>query len=255
MRHKLLAGVAFSSLILSSAAHAQDLPNFEYDLNIQKNLGQIGITSDFHNGVDGEGVGIAILDGYADPTHSDLIGKISTEFLYSGSYNVDFHGTHVSGIAGGARNGSGTVGVAPGSTLYNFPVFDDNGFVASDLGASILNRITTLNSSGANIRSVNMSYGPAASGDVFLSGELNLFANYKDDFVVVRAAGNSGVNVRRESYSGTASVDLSHLLIVGSVDANNVISSFSNKPGSACISSSRKCASSEKMRQIWIVAP
>jgi hypothetical protein len=253
MRAKLLAGAAFSSLILSGAAVALDV---EYDSNIQKNLAQIGVTADLHNTLDGAGVGVAILDGYANPLHPDLVGKIISEILYAGSFaSYDFHGTHVSGIAGASRDDNGIVGVAPGSTIYNFPVFDDNGWVASDLGASILNRITALNASGEQIVSVNMSYGPVSSGDVFLSGELNLFDNYKDDFVIVRAAGNSGVNARSESYSGTASTDLSHVLIVGSVDANNVISSFSNKPGSACISSSKRCASSEKMRNFWIVAP
>ena len=256
MRKAILGLTAASSVISAGGALAQGLPNYEYTSTYQPNLAQIGVTPSLHDSVSGSGVGIAILDGYADYTHPDLAGKITVEFLYNGTFtSFGGHGTHVSGIAAASRNDAGVVGVAPGAYLYNFPVFDDRGWVAGDLGASALNRITTLNGGGANIRAVNMSYGPVAAGDVFLNNELNLFDDYRNQFVIVRAAGNSGINARNESYSGVASVNLSHLLIVGSVDANNRISSFSNKPGNACIGPKSSCSASEKMRNFWIVAP
>jgi hypothetical protein len=106
----------------------------------------------------------------------------------------------------------------------------------------------------AGARVVNMSYGPATKGDVFNPGELNIFKNYRSSMVLVKAAGNDGVDVRNERFTGNASVDLSHILIVGSVDANNNISSFSNRPGSACIGA---CGANNEnaTKNFFLVAP
>jgi hypothetical protein len=129
-------------------------------------------------------------------------------------------------------------------------VFDDRGWAATDLGLAALNRAVSL---GAKVAS--MSYGPASSGDVFLSGELDLFDDYLSSMVLVRAAGNSGVNALNESYADDASSSLAHLLVVGSVNASNGISSFSNRPGEACIASSSVCSDDDKMKNFFIVAP
>lgn len=247
-------------------ASGNTLAQTQNEYTNQPNHEQIGLRSSIHeqvtsagNTLTGEGVGIAILDGLVDANHSDLAGRvvIPDPLPYSGSYNyANSHGTHVAGIIGASLNGSGVVGIAPGATLYSFPVFTDGGsWSAYDQGATVLRNIRTLNGSGANIRAVNMSYGPKTAGDVFLSGELNLFSQYKDDFVMVRAAGNSGANAKYEYYNGVASTDLSHLLVVGSVNGSNSISSFSNKPGEACIGSSSTCSDSEKIKEFWIVAP
>lgn len=230
---------------------------YEYSAQYQPNLQQIGVTPSLHDRVSGAGVGIAILDTLADYRHLDLTDHISVYTPYAGTYSTfPFHGTHVSGIAGASANGLGIVGVAPDAWLYNYAVFQDGSkWVANDLGKAALNHIVSLNQGGANIKTVNMSYGPSSRGDVFLNGELNLFDDYKNAFVIVRAAGNSGANAVNEYYTGVASSSLSHLLIVGSVDSNNQISSFSNKPGSACIAKTSRCANSEKMMQFFIVAP
>lgn len=242
-------------LALASSGGAE-AAGFEYSTTYQPNLGQIGVTEALHDRVNGSGFGIAVFDTLADYTHADLAGKTSSYLPYSGSYSTfPFHGTHVSGIAGAAENGLGIVGVAPGASLYNYAVFDDNGWVAYDSGKRALDGVKALNGAGARIVSVNMSYGPSAAGDIFLSGELDLFDDYKSDFVIVRAAGNDGTLAKYESYRGTASKDLSNLLIVGSVDANNKISSFSTRPGTACISIKTKCTASERVANFFIVAP
>ncbi|MBO6635732.1 S8 family serine peptidase [Parvibaculum sp.] len=243
-------------MVLACQAMPAFAADYEYSSSLQGNLAQIGVTEELHGTVNGEGFGIAVFDSLADYTHVDLQGKTSAYAPYAGSYRFfDFHGTHVSGIAGASDNDIGVVGVAPGSRLYNYAVFDDNGWVAHDLGRRALDAVRTQNLGGANIVSVNMSYGPSTKGDGFIDGELEIFDNYTDDFVIVRAAGNDGRKLRYEPYSGTASTELANLLIVGSVDSNNRLSRFSNRPGGACISVRARCPASERMYNFFVVAP
>ena len=247
-----------SVMILASAAPAL-AQNYEYSTSSQRNLTQIQVSRTLHTNLRNyiapysaaRNVGIAILDGLADANHADLRGRTGVHRVYGGSYTrLDNHGTHVAGIAGGSQNGTGIVGVAPTARLFSIPVFDDRGWVANDLGLAALDRAVSL---GAKV--VNMSYGPTSPGDVILPGELNLFDNYLSSMVLVRAAGNNGVNAVNEFYSGDASSSLAHLLIVGSVNASNGISSFSNRPGEACIASSSVCSEDDKMKNFFIVAP
>jgi hypothetical protein len=255
MKQGLFTAVSVYGLALALSGPAE-AAGYEYSTTHQPNLGQIGVTAALHDRVNGSGFGIAVFDTLADSTHVDLAGKTNSYLPYSGSYTtLPYHGTHVSGIAAAAENGLGIVGVAPGASLYNYAVFDDHGWVAFDYGKRALDSVRTLNGSGARIVSVNMSYGPSARGDIFITGELALFKQYKDDFVIVRSAGNDGSNAAYESYTGTASKDLSNLLIVGSVDTNNKISSFSTKPGTACISARKTCTASERVANFFIVAP
>lgn len=224
----------------------------------RSNLGLIGVTRTLHSDLasyiagksNALNVGVAILDGRPDPTHPDLKSSISIHIVYRGTYRrYDSHGTHVSGIAGADANGVGIVGVAPTAKIFAIPVFDDRRWVASDMGTLALSKAVEL---GA--KAVNMSYGPTAPGDVFMTGELNVLDDYSS-MVLVRAAGNSGVSMLNEYYFGDASASLANLLIVGSVDANLAISSFSNRPGEACIASTLTCDASDKAKNFFLVAP
>ena len=243
MRRLLLGATALGLLTLTAAAAAQ-----EY----KAPLTQIKVTPSLHSSVsNGSGVTVAILDGLADPNHVEFGGRLTGIGYDTGTYTrYDNHGTHVAGIVGAAANGSGMVGVAPGAPLVNAGVFDDDGWTAD---SSAANALTWAVSQGATI--VNMSYGPTARGDVFLGGELAVFKTFGSSLVMVRAAGNTGANAVSEAFVGNPQVDLDHLLIVGSVDANNRISSFSNKPGSACFLVNNRCVENNKMKYYWIVAP
>ena len=237
------------AVALSAGASAQ-AAIVEY--TSQPDLAQIHLTSALHNAFyntyiapcTGAGAAcsisltVAVLDGKADNTMVDLAGRETVTIVYPGSYlNYDSHGTHTSGTIGAALNGIGIVGVDPFATLLNIPVFDDNGWVATDLGKAALD---TAKAAGARV--VNMSYGSTQKGAVFLPGELPLFATYNSQtpgqgMVIARAAGNDSQNIKSQLFSGSASVDLSNLLIVGSVGSKNKISYFSNKAGTGCIGS------------------
>lgn len=242
------------SLLVSVSAPAA----FAQEYSSQPYLAQIGVTSGLHatlspvitNSAAASNVGIAILDGLADVKHVDL-NRATVSGVYAGRFlKPSTHGTHVMGAAGAALNGTGVVGVNPFAKLYSIPVFDDRGaWVATDNGKLALDRANSL---GAKV--VNMSYGPTARGDVFLSGELNLFDDYLNSMVLVRAAGNTGVNALNETYAGDASVSLANLLIVGSVNASNQISTFSNRAGTGCIAATTTCAADDKISNFFIVA-
>ncbi|MEX2249418.1 MAG: S8 family peptidase [Parvibaculum sp.] len=254
MTRTRIAAIA-AGLTASCVAFAATAATYEYSPIYQNNLIQIGVTETLHQTLTGAGVGIAVFDSLADFNHVDLAGKRTTRY-YPGTYTFfDFHGTHVSGIALGAANDAGIAGVAPGAWLHNYTVFDDDGWVPPDLGRAALDNVLLQNSRGANIKAVNMSYGPTLPGDVFMDGELAFFTDYKPDFVIVRAAGNDGTNARYEHHFGRSGDNLAHLLIVGSVDADNTISNFSNRPGNACIASRTHCPASAKVSNFFIVAP
>lgn len=243
MKPGLATLLALATALTGGAAGAQ-----EY----KAPLSQIKVTATTHSSVsNGSGVTVAILDGLADVAHPEFGGRLSGIGYDGGVYtDYDRHGTHVAGIVGAAANGSGMVGVAPGATLVNVGVFDDSRWVAD---GSAYNGLVWAVQQGATI--VNMSYGPTGKGDVFLSGELATFKGFGSDLVIVRAAGNTGATALHESFSGNPQTDLDHLLVVGSVDANNRISSFSNRPGNACFKVNGTCAEKNKLKYYWIVAP
>ena len=88
------------------------------EFNNQYGLGLIGIEHRFAQGARGQGTLGAIYDSGIDLGHID-VGRIKTELSHSyGENSSDLsdpvgHGTHVYGIAGATRNGTGIHGVAP----------------------------------------------------------------------------------------------------------------------------------------------
>ncbi len=208
--------LSLGATVVSAAASAQE---YRWDMTM------IGVTPELHAQTGKTGasspennVVIGIFDGRADRNHSDFEGRVTNiDNLYSGSYTkFSLHGTHVSGTAGAGDNGTGIAGVAPDAKINSYAVFDDTTWRATDLG-----RKAFQHAQAAGVDVVNMSYGPSVGGgDAFLTGELNIFDDYQNDMVLVRAAGNSGVSVKAEYYAGDASANLGHLLIVGSVDSN-----------------------------------
>src|SRR5581483_366737 len=134
----------------------------------------------FNIGVDGTGIGIAIVDSGIssasdfDSSHMSTFGsgmKLGNTRIDSGINFADDqfvsdglgHGTHVAGIAGGngaQSYGSGNFygGIAPGANLYNLRVFtnDGEGHVSNVLAA--IDWILA-NHASENIRVVNMSLG------------------------------------------------------------------------------------------------
>lgn len=114
----------------------------EPDSDRQWNLRMIGADV-AHRVTDGSRqVTVGILDSGVDATHPDLAANLdpaqSVGCTSDGVADTrpdawlpgnSGHGTHVAGIVGAARNGSGMVGVAPGVRLASIKVVDDQGFI------------------------------------------------------------------------------------------------------------------------------
>lgn len=173
----------------------------------------------------GAGVSVAILDSGVRATHRELRGRVAAGWDATGGDGVDRlgHGTLIAGYVAAARDGVGTVGIAPGATVLPVRVLNDAA-VATDAALSAgvryaAERATILNLSLAS----TVPIAGAAIREAVARGAL-----------VVVAAGNRGAaapdwpgRFAREAWAqGAGSV-----IVVGAVDRDNRIAAFSNRAG------------------------
>jgi serine protease AprX len=166
-------------------------------------------------GLDGTGVGVAILDSGITGWHDDLTGapedaqRVDRFVDFVGARDAAYddygHGTHVAGIvAGNGLDSSGTrSGVAPGARLTILKVLDQDGRgYVSDLIAAL--DYVVANKDALNIRIANLSVSAAAyeSYDV---DPLTLAAKQavKAGVIVIAAAGNAGRNAAGATVYGS----------------------------------------------------
>jgi serine protease AprX len=114
------------------------------------------------------------------------------------------HGTHVATMVAGADTfvSGDYTGIAPGASLLNLRVLDDNGQgSASNIIAAIDWCVT--NKATYNIRVINMSLGGVAKNS-YLSDPLCLAVRraYSAGIIVVCAAGNDGKSATGQKYYG-----------------------------------------------------
>jgi serine protease AprX len=150
-------------------------------------------------GVDGSGVGVAMVDSGVTGWHDDLGTHRVVHFAdfvnaLPGSYDDYGHGTHVAGIIAGNGYDSGGArrGLAPGANLIALKVLDGSGagFI-SNVIAAIDYAIT--NKAAYNIRVLNLSVA-AGVYESYNTDPLSLAARraVEAGIVVVAAAGNFG---------------------------------------------------------------
>ncbi len=155
-------------------------------------------------GLDGSGIGIAILDSGIDPNHIAFLDRsnnrrviVSRDFTGEGRTDDPYgHGTHVASIAAGNGRISNAqyTGIAPNANLINLRVLGatGSGTVSAVLAALdwvVSNHVTY------NIRVVNMSLG-APAVDSYKNDPICRAVRRLVDagIVVVAAAGNNGIN-------------------------------------------------------------
>ena len=175
-------------------------------------------------GMDGAGVGVAIVDSGVASWHDDLGSDRVVHFadfvdFRATAYDDYGHGTHVAGIiAGDGYDSNGTRrGMAPAARLIVLKVLDGDG------NGHISNVIAALdyaveNRNRFNIRVVNLSVA-AGVYQSYTTDPLTLAARraVEAGIVVVTAAGNFGRNVKNEvQYGGiTAPGNAPWVLTVG----------------------------------------
>jgi subtilisin family serine protease len=150
-------------------------------------------------GLDGTGVGIAVIDSGVTAWHDDLGSSRVARFVdfvgfQSAPYDDYGHGTHVAGILAGSGYDSGgrIRGIAPGATLLVEKVLDGSGQgYISNVIAAIDYAIA--NKDALRLRIVNLSVA-AGVYESYNSDPLTLAAKraVEAGLVVVSAAGNLG---------------------------------------------------------------
>ena len=155
-------------------------------------------------GLDGTGVGIAVIDSGVANWHDDLGSSRVARFVdfvnfQAAAYDDYGHGTHVAGIIAGDGHDSGgrRRGVAPGATLLVEKVLDASGQgYISNVIAAIDYAIA--NKDALNLRVINLSVA-AGVYESYNTDPLTLAAKraVEAGLVVVSAAGNLGRGRRR----------------------------------------------------------
>jgi serine protease AprX len=197
-------------------------------------------------GVDGSGVGVAIVDSGAMASVDDLSGTNRVvqfvDFVdgQTAPYDDYGHGTHVAGIiaGSGADSGGARMGIAPGAQLIVLKVLDASGQGhISDVIAAINYAIA--NRDALNIRVINLSIA-AGVYESYDTDPLTLAARsaVEAGIVVVASAGNFGRSADgRGQYGGiTAPGNAPWVLTVGATShmgtvdrSDDTVAAFSSR--------------------------
>lgn len=210
---------------------------------------QHGAITAWAGGTTGKGVTIGIVDTGIDETSPEFAGRISTASRdVAGSRaltNPDSdHGTNVAMVAAAARDSTGILGIAYDATIAMFrgdtvgtcatavPSDPKSGCTFSD--NSIAAGVNAAVAAGAKV--INLSLGGSPPNSTLRAAIANAAAN---GVVVVVSAGNDGdstdpavdPNNPDPLAAGLRAAGNGNVIIAGSVDSTNTISTFSNKAG------------------------
>jgi len=162
------------------------------------------------------------------------------------------HGDAVASLIAAPIDGQGVMGVAPHASMRFFNPFDDS---LTSSWEDVAEGVDRLARGGVNI--INMSLGvPGWTlhqewADVFSQRDVE---RWSSNLTFVVAAGNDGL-VQTTDLDWTGVPVLDNLIIVGSVDPNGRISSFSNTPGEACLTVQGQCPDGNRLMDRFLVAP
>lgn len=213
----------------------------EYRANVGLSL--INASTAYAAGWTGAGSLIAVIDNGFQTTHPDLSPQIVQAIRPStgGAVPTASHGTHVAGIAGAARDGTGMHGVAYGARLSLYTYGNDAGgdALAFDFAARL--RPTVISNSWGIDTAVGVVTGdPAFASDPYqaiATRTSDTTANWRAFVSSVRKAQEHSVVVFAASNQRLADIDVSAglplifpelrgpWLAVVNVDANGVLQS------------------------------
>jgi subtilisin family serine protease len=208
-------------------------------------------------------VTVGVLDTGVDDQHPDLKGNFDASKSASCAYgkvdtrpgawrSIAYHGTHVAGTIAAAKNGKGTVGVAPGVKVSSIRIAEPGNelfFPENTVCAFVF-------AADKKISVTNNSYYvdpwlytcPSDTDQAAIAEAVRRSVAYAESkgVVNVAAAGNESVDLAAKSQDNsspddskpaprqitndclTLPTELPGMIVVGSVDANNNKSAFSN---------------------------
>lgn len=287
LRRSILA-LAVASTFSYSALAGTTAQNYEAK-EISTVLTAGGVPAAWARGITGKGITIAIIDQGFDLTQSDISGKIVgfKNFYIGSSQNWGEHGTGVAGIAAGALNNSGTVGVAYDAKLLLAQV-GAGGTTTGVNSTAVKNAIDWASANGASV--INLSLGSAfdatyMNGVVTLSpgvfkatapnytsmygmaGDISAYAvGTGRGSIIVAAAGNQGLAYSQFPGTFATQVDSKgnlvlggRMIIVGGSDTTfTALQSGSNRAGTICTNVSadgKACNDPYLVKDFYVVAP
>jgi subtilisin family serine protease len=247
---------------------------------------QVKASDAYARGWTGKGVTIAVADTGYDVDHSEFEGQILATKDYSGTGINDNHGhgTHVLGSIVAKKDGAGTHGVAFDSKAVVIKIGDSRyvntsqaaeGFSwAADQGASVGNLSANANYdsyfrssleqlSDGTYKTTDTRYDYSAGSYYNLQDPTEFKAATDKDMIIVNSAGNQGLDVPNNPGYFATTVDANgdlilggKMLIVGAVDQNNLIASWSNQAGHICqVIVDNSCTDTYKVSDFYILAP
>lgn len=172
--------------------------------------------------VDGTGRTAWIIDTGIDLDHPDLNVDASRGFTAisnGGMEDQNGHGTHVAGTVGALDNATGSLGVAPNTTVVPVRVLDRRG---SGTFSGVIAGVDFVGANAGAGDCANMSLGGGASqtlDDAVVAASLNSGAYF------VIAAGNSGADANNES---PARANGRNVYTISATDSNDNMPSWSN---------------------------
>lgn len=188
----------------------------------------VGASNLVSEGIDGEGIKLAILDTGIYENHPDLSvfdskSFVTTEYGFDDNETASDlagHGTHVAGIASGSGYGYNMFrGVAPGVDLYNIKVLDQFGV---SYGPSLLGGINYAISQKMDIISLSLGYDYNNPLDPI---SIAIDTATESGIVCIVSAGNSGSNYRTIGTPGSSK----SAITVGASDYDKNIASYSSR--------------------------
>ncbi|HEV8042327.1 MAG TPA: S8 family peptidase [Bryobacteraceae bacterium] len=215
--------------------------------SLDYSAGAVNAPAAWSAGLDGSGVGIAIIDS-GIYSHPDLNGVNSGQsrvvyrqsFIGGNQFDDFGHGTHVAGIAAGNGADSSKTGafhtyrgIAPNANVLDLRVLDANGSSSDSVVIAAIQKAVQLKNR-YNVRVINLSLGrPIYEGCTHDPLCQAVEAAWKNGIVVVVAAGNLG----RNGYGTILSPgDSPHAITVGCMKtemtvtrADDLIASYSSK--------------------------
>ena len=189
---------------------------------------------------------IGLIDGTAtgDPDVADNVA-----YSGGGTAVVGGHGVGVASLMVAAHDGKGIMGIAPKASVVAYNPFD---WTNTASWSAVRQGVLSLSARNASV--INMSLGQPGYvlhpdwRKIFFDPAVHAATTGR---VFVLAAGNDGVtqtsNVRWDFSRDP------NLILVGSVDPTGKISTFSNKPGTACLVDETGCV--ERISNRFMVAP
>ena len=120
-------GCEAATVSLNNPQISDSLYGCQWHLRNQEQGGEdINVEPVWAEGINGEGVNVAVVDDTMDYSHEDLAGNINSSLNHDyggmgGAYRpFDHHGTAVAGVIAARDNGLGVRGVAPRATIFGY---------------------------------------------------------------------------------------------------------------------------------------